>query len=488
MAREKSVLGFSGSLEVEVTAPLDARTVVPLKADMTDAGSFPYAYEGLTVYVAEEKKSYTLTGTDTTDPANWKEVGSGGGGQVDVDAALSKTSTNPVQNKVITVEVHSIQSAIATIQAAQAMAAGNIAGLRSSVAKLEVGSASAQSAITAIEAALERLDREKAAQSSIVVVQSSIATINTAIANRYTKTETDAKIAEAMTDVDNEHFHPVTVLPNPADEDPTKRPKDNHEYILIEYEQDGTTIKSETHYLFYGGAYHQKSTGGISLDGYATEQYVDNEFAQHVKTDVPVNAVFTDTVYDDTALSARVTEVEGKHIELTQAQYTALPEEEKMNGKVYFITDGGTYVPAIDLIPHGNQAPIVVGKLDIRGDGEFRDIKRVRLWISDLKNASGIITAGWVETGVYVRPICIYGWFTFHEYESTQTGFKTIIQQFPIPYSGYEPIEAPSDEKIGLKFYVNHNNKLRMVVDGKSYFNQDDFACVIVDFMETPIT
>ena len=87
------------------------------------------------------------------------------------------------------------------------------------------------------------------------------------------------KIAEAMTDVDNEHFHPVTVLPDPQDEDTTKRPKENHEYILIEYEQDGTTIKSETHYLFYDGAYHQKSTGGISLDGYATEQYVDDGLA-----------------------------------------------------------------------------------------------------------------------------------------------------------------------------------------------------------------
>lgn len=105
-------------------------------------------------------------------------------------------------------------------------------------------------------------------------------------ATTYTKTETDGKIAEAMTDVDNEHFHPVTVLPDPADEDPTKRPKENHEYILIEYEQDGTTIKSETHYLFYGGAYHQKSTGGISLEGYATEEFVNNKTAKMGEFDV----------------------------------------------------------------------------------------------------------------------------------------------------------------------------------------------------------
>lgn len=298
----------------------------------------------------------------------------------------------------------------------------------------------------------------------------------------YTKTETDGKIAEAMTDVDNEHFHPVTELP------PVAQAKENHEYIVIEYEQDGTTIKSETHYLFYGGAYHKKSTGGISLEGYATEQHVADAFAQHVKTDVPVNAVFTDTVYDDTELAARVTEVEGQHIELTQAQYTALPEEEKMNGKTYFITDGGAYVPAVDIIPHAQQEPIIVGKFDLRGDGEYRNVYRIRKWISDLKNANSIITAGWTETGVYIRPLRVYGSFTFHDYENTSTGWKYIIQQFPIPYSGYAPKEAPSGEKIGLKLYVDHNNKLNMVVEGQSYFNQDDFAQVIIDYIETPIT
>lgn len=201
-------------------------------------------------------------------------------------------------------------------------------------------------------------------------------------------------------------------------------------------------------------------------------------------------------VYDKSATASAetgkfsVVEVgDAGHVELTQAEYTALPEEEKMNGTTYYITDGGAYVPAVDLIPYVNQAPIVVGKLDLRGDGEFRDIKRVRLWINDLKNASEVITAGWVETGVYVRPIRIYGWFTFHDYVNTQTSWEYRIQQLPIPYSGYKPIESPSGttDTIGLKFYVDHNNKLRMVVEGKSEFHTDDFACVIVDFMETPV-
>jgi len=176
------------------------------------------------------------------------------------------------------------------------------------------------------------------------------------------------------------------------------------------------------------------------------------------------------------------------HVELTQAEYDALTDEQKMDGTVYFITDGGAYVPAIELIPHSPQDPIVVGKFDLRGDGEYRNIYRVRRWISDLKNASPIITVGWTEQGVYVRPLRIYGYFTFHDYENTATGWRYIIQQFPIPYSGYAPIEAPSGEKIGLKFYVDHNNKLKMVAEGQSYFNQDDFASVVIDYIETPIT
>ena len=87
-------------------------------------------------------------------------------------------------------------------------------------------------------------------------------------ANVYTKAETDAKIAEAMTDVDNNHFHVVTALPDPS------VAKEFHEYVLVTYAQDGTIIESETHYLFYDGVFHQRTTQ-ISLDGYATEVYVD---------------------------------------------------------------------------------------------------------------------------------------------------------------------------------------------------------------------
>lgn len=85
MARYKPTLTFAGSLEVETQEPLDARTVVPTKADLTVADNFPYAYKGLRVYVEAEQKIYVLTDLDTTDIGNWKEVGSGEGNTVSVE-------------------------------------------------------------------------------------------------------------------------------------------------------------------------------------------------------------------------------------------------------------------------------------------------------------------------------------------------------------------------------------------------------------------
>lgn len=112
----------------------------------------------------------------------------------------------------------------------------------------------------------------------------------------YTKAQTDQKIAEGIATVDSEHFHPVTVLPDVADA------KENHEYILIEYEQDGVTIKSKKFYLFYDGAYHEDRAAGVSLDGYATEQYVDDGLA--TKQDTLVSGTNVKTVNGESLLGA----------------------------------------------------------------------------------------------------------------------------------------------------------------------------------------
>lgn len=76
MGRSKGSANLSASLEVLAGAPLDARTVVALKTDLTAAATWDYTYIGMPVFVREEGKLYILNGADNTVLSNWKEVGS----------------------------------------------------------------------------------------------------------------------------------------------------------------------------------------------------------------------------------------------------------------------------------------------------------------------------------------------------------------------------------------------------------------------------
>lgn len=79
--RQQGTLQMGSNFEGNFDAPLDARTKVMLKADLTAEGNFPYSYIGLTVFVEEELKKYTLIGEDPTDINNWrKDEASGTGG------------------------------------------------------------------------------------------------------------------------------------------------------------------------------------------------------------------------------------------------------------------------------------------------------------------------------------------------------------------------------------------------------------------------
>lgn len=85
MSRVTGTFNMGSNIEARMDAPFDARTVTKLKADLTDPASYPYFYEGLTVYVEEDKKKYTLVGPDPTDINNWKldsASGTSGGGEL----------------------------------------------------------------------------------------------------------------------------------------------------------------------------------------------------------------------------------------------------------------------------------------------------------------------------------------------------------------------------------------------------------------------
>lgn len=75
--RAKGSFGLAGAMEIKADAPVDARTIVNTKTDLTTSGSFPYKYVGMEVFVKDELKKYILIGNDTTVLANWREQGSG---------------------------------------------------------------------------------------------------------------------------------------------------------------------------------------------------------------------------------------------------------------------------------------------------------------------------------------------------------------------------------------------------------------------------
>ena len=78
MSRTKGTFSLTSNIEPKFGAPLDARTIVKLKTDLTASGTFDYPYIGLTVFVEEENKKYTLVGSDPTVSTNWIEDNSGG--------------------------------------------------------------------------------------------------------------------------------------------------------------------------------------------------------------------------------------------------------------------------------------------------------------------------------------------------------------------------------------------------------------------------
>ncbi|MBP5593918.1 MAG: hypothetical protein J6Y02_00955 [Pseudobutyrivibrio sp.] len=74
MARKRGTYSLSANIEMLAGAPIDARSVVATKADLTANGSFPYPYIGMETYVVSENKKYKLIADDATDSASWQEL------------------------------------------------------------------------------------------------------------------------------------------------------------------------------------------------------------------------------------------------------------------------------------------------------------------------------------------------------------------------------------------------------------------------------
>lgn len=110
MAIDKGNIKTSANYDVKAQKPLDGRAVRPAKADLikkeswSSDGSTVYVYEGMQVYVQDEKKTYYLKDLSkmfATDFSGWELMGTGAAAEVEVDTELSDTSQNPIANATV---------------------------------------------------------------------------------------------------------------------------------------------------------------------------------------------------------------------------------------------------------------------------------------------------------------------------------------------------------------------------------------------------
>jgi hypothetical protein len=101
MGRTKGTYSLTSNIEPKFGAPLDARTIVKLKTDLTASGTFDYPYIGLTVFVEEENKKYTLIGANPTVASNWmEETASGAAADITYDNTTSQLESTNVQGAI----------------------------------------------------------------------------------------------------------------------------------------------------------------------------------------------------------------------------------------------------------------------------------------------------------------------------------------------------------------------------------------------------
>lgn len=110
MAIDKGNIKTSANYDVKAQKPLDGRAVRPAKADLikkeswSSDGSTVYVYEGMQVYVQDEKKTYYLKDLSkmfATDFSGWELMGTGAAAEVKVDTELSDTSENAIANSTV---------------------------------------------------------------------------------------------------------------------------------------------------------------------------------------------------------------------------------------------------------------------------------------------------------------------------------------------------------------------------------------------------
>lgn len=107
MAIDKGNIKTSANYDVKAQKPLDGRAVRPTKADLikkeswSSDGSTVYVYEGMQVYVQDEKKTYYLKDLSkmfATDFSGWELMGTGATPEIDLSGYATKEALEKKQD------------------------------------------------------------------------------------------------------------------------------------------------------------------------------------------------------------------------------------------------------------------------------------------------------------------------------------------------------------------------------------------------------
>lgn len=111
MAINKGNIKTSANYDVRMQASLDGRRERPTKTDLITKSSWSfdgntvYVYEGMPVYVKDEKRTYILNDVNKmfdADYSGWDLVITGNHNSIEVDSVLNEESANPIQNAAVT--------------------------------------------------------------------------------------------------------------------------------------------------------------------------------------------------------------------------------------------------------------------------------------------------------------------------------------------------------------------------------------------------
>lgn len=140
MARTRGVSNFSANYEVKIQGALDARTLVPTKAELLldttwENDGLEYTYVGMIVSVwnnGVDNGVYRLTATDYTDVSNWDKLGTSGDISTLSTALSTEVVTRSSADSSLSVSLSSEVSSRSSYDTSLSSALSSEASIRSS--------------------------------------------------------------------------------------------------------------------------------------------------------------------------------------------------------------------------------------------------------------------------------------------------------------------------------------------------------------------